>query len=53
MYMIVEVEDEKAGLASQMFGKTINILHEPEVGWIIYNGKVVGLSMEYPGEAVD
>lgn len=48
--MIIEVDDEKSGIAGQMLGKDINIMHEPEVGWIIYSGKVVGLSLDYPGE---
>lgn len=55
MYMVIEVPDEKSGIASQMFGKDINIIHEPDVGWMIYGAKVVGLSVDYPGsgEEVD
>lgn len=50
MYMIVEVPDDKSGIAQEMFGKAVNIIHEPDMGWLIYEAKVVGLSLYYPGE---
>lgn len=52
MYMIVEVPYEKSDIANRMFCKNVNI-HEPEAGRTISEVKVVGLSMDYPGEEVD
>lgn len=49
MFIVVEVPDDKATLAREMFGKSVTI-HEPEAGWLIYGANVVTLSLEYPGE---
>lgn len=49
MYMIVEVPDDKSGIAQEMFGKAVNVIHEPDMGWLIYGARVVSLSIDYPG----
>ena len=48
MYVVIEIPDDKAFIAQEMFGKDVSIIHEPDAGWLIYGGRVIALSLDNP-----